>query len=655
MRIEDKMNSVASLNRSLIIIAFDESPYQKGFIHIGQKYYEDIKKVFPEIIQLQPGDIAQAIGVWGPSMLDQYQALQLNVKEIYHNPNSLQIKIETTGQISLTSREVKSRARNLIKKSTSWDGNGFLPMVCVLTSEQFNQILDNPASKLKDLFTTNNWTGIYELYQPIKNLPQRPEIWNNAEILSSIGFACEKLSEVGALPDEILRDENKKNEYLEQLKQYRKECIFLFNRCVELEPENPRYYSNLGYHHYQNVLQLKIPRGRRDGDVSKEISLALSYLDKALSFSSDRLNDLYRKGYLLASILPDQLQYGGSSKNINLSSDEARKQGIACLEQLIRNWETMPENDARKKRFRKEYIKSLYNLGQAYYELVRNPWDEITIVLKLKTAQPVSEEYLRRDIEYAQKAWHYFYKCWLVDRSDQSPQLDENNLHTTPSSGEEEGVNRLYWLGKVAFLQHWILSHYGMKDTQKSLPYAEKAVKFLQAALDLPWSPKSSNQRKDFIVELLGRVYLALEQPQKTVQLFEGSFKNKPVRDAYIQNTYAMGLILTGNYEKAARMLDEAKQNRFNLDRWTTTLLQGCNALYSKNFDLAKEIFENILQSENNAGKLVSAYAWVGLAFVAYHDQDIQQAIQNLEKALYFNPYHLGIRHKMIEWKKQST
>lgn len=649
------MNTTPSQNRSLIIIAFDESPYQKGSIYIGQKYYEYAKTIFPEISRLQPGDISQVIGIWGPSTLDQRQALLLKVKEIYHNPDSLQLTMEKAGQISLTSREVKLRVRNVIRKSTSWDGNGYLPLICVLTSEQINQILDHRTTQLKELFAANNWAGIYELYQPIEKLPQQPEIWNDAGTLSSLGFACEKLSEVGALPEEISRDEKKKKEYLKQLAQYREECRTLFKRCVELEPENPRHYSNLGYHHYQNVLQLKTPRGRRDGDVKEEIFLALEYLNKALSFSSERLNDLYRKGYLLASILPNQQQYGGDVKELHLSPDQARRQGIACLEKLIGYWEALPEGDERKKRFRKEYIKSLYNVGQAYYELVWNRWDEVTIVLKLKTNQPVSDEVLSRDLANAQKAWDYLYKCWQADRSSQNLRLDENNLRATPPGGEEEGVYRLYWLGKVAFLQYWILSHYGTRETPKALPYAEKAVKFLQAALDLPWSPKASNQRKDFIVELLGRVYLAMGQPQKTVQLFEGTFKNRLARDAYIQNTYAMGLILTGNHEKAARILEETRQNRFNLDRWATTLLQGCNALYAKNFDEAKEIFENILQPENNVGKLVSAHAWVGLAFVAYANQDIEQAIENLKEALNLNPYHLGVLHQKIEWEKETT
>lgn len=116
-----------------------------------------------------------------------------------------------------------------------------------------------------------------------------------------------------------------------------------------------------------------------------------------------------------------------------------------------------------------------------------------------------------------------------------------------------------------------------------------------------------------------------------------------------------MGLILTGNHGKAVSMLEEARKNCFNLDRWTTTLLLGCNALYSNNFDREKEIFKNILQDEKDTGKLASAYTWGGLAFVAYHDQDIQQAIRNLKYAQNFNPYHSGIHHKIIEWEKQIT
>lgn len=645
------MDSATSPNRALIIVAFDEIPYQRGFFQVSQKYFDDVKRLFPEITELKTHEVSRIIGIFGPSKFDDYKALQLKVKEITQSSSSLQIKMEKEGETSLTSKEVKTQVRSAVRKSTSWDGNGFLPLVCVLQEEKIQQMLDGRLNQLKELLSANDWKGIYNLYQPVENLRHKPEIWNNAEILSTIGFACQKLSEVAEIPREISQDYPKKREYLNQLKKYRRECQTLYQRCVELEPENPRHYSNLGYHHYQNVIQLKTPRGRRDGDIPEEAEQALKYLDKALSFSEDRLNDLYRKGYLLASILPTQLTYGGSVSRLNLTAEQAREQGIACLEKLIEYWNELPDEEEKKKRFRKEYIKSLYNLGQAYYARVRNPWDEISVVLKLKLGQPLPDGNLRRDLENAQKAWDTLYQCWQADQPNPERRLDESNLRATPAAGVEEGVFRLYWLGKAAFLKYWILSYYGMSKSPKALPYAEKAMKFLQAALDLPWSSKSANQRKDFVVELLARIHLALGEPQKAVQLLEG--KIKTMRDPYILNTYAMALTLTGNYKKAGEILEDNRKNQNNRDHWTSTMLLGCNHLLDEKYDEAKKIFTDLTENSNNKIKL--AYCWVGLAFVAFQSQDVKSAIQKLQKAVDINPYHLGLRQTLMEWKRQRS
>lgn len=645
------------MNVALVLVAFDEKPYLNGYLKVGQKYLNDVTQFFPQIASLQIDSVTDMIGIYGPAGFDQKKAVRLKLTKIQQTNDQIQLWFTRLQETNLTSQEIKTRLRKWMRNAHSWDGKGFLPMIFVLPAEQLDSILHQHnhdihgiKEKIKNLKQKYDWEGIYKLVEPFENLPNQPELWNDAEVLSELGFACSKLSELSKIELDMLRDEQKKKQILEQKAYFRRHCQKLFNRCIELHPNNPSYSSSLAYFHYKNTQELTQRSGRRDGNVLEEAKLAIQLFDKALAINPSRINDLYRKGFLLTQTIPNQMLFGKQKESTNEDrralAEQSRLKGIECFESVIKIWEDL-RNEETKKRYRKEYIKSIYYTGQTYYDLMYNVWDEAVYLYRLKSNQPPSDGHNPQDLERANKAWDYFYKCWQVDRSSNKV-LSEQNLKDTPLAGIEEGVHRLYWLGKAAFAQYWVISRYGLYDDPKAVPFRERAIKFLQAALDLPYSHDAQNQRKDYIVELMARVLISQDQPQQAVKLIENKFKN--VRDVYIQHTYALALILTGNYSKAHQLLEEAANNKYNPDTYTTALLMGCNYLYQGNLAQAKTAFTRGQKIAEQQGKVRIEHLLIGLALVAHQSTDTNRADELFYQASLLNP-SLPIKGIPERWK----
>jgi len=638
------------MSKVLLIKVFDGGDYAKGQTFLSNKYFLEMQKMFPEISNLGVEKIEDAIGIYARKDNYQLPAKKLKITALRVVNNSVNLNFTVEADLKQSAEKILKSTANLLKKSGQWDGNGFLPLWCLLTAEQAAAVL-KPGFDLAEFEQRNDWLSIYKKFDPIADLRQKfPEVWQDDETLSTIGFACGKLAETSGFPKEIWKDEQKKKDFLHQQARYRKETEMLRKRCIELSPKNASYLSNLAYFHYQNVHELTQPRGRRDGNLRQEIDQALDYVDQTLAIDPNRLNDLYRKGYLLVDILPKQILFGpptGEEDERPALANKTRMQGIETLQRVVNIWEGLPEDHYDKKRRRKEYIKALYHLGQSYCELIRNVWDEAIYVLSLKDGVSTKPGHIPADWTNANKAWEYLHKCWQLDGTAGNVPA-ETALNKTSPVGAVEGVFRLYWLGKVAFVQYWITSGYGQQDIPESIPYRDKAEKFLQAALELSWSPEAQNQRKDFIAELLARLYISQGQYDKAVGVIERHTGQK--RDAYIEHTLALALIKQEKYSRAQQILQSALENRSNKDLWTAHLLKGCSYMEEGKLDQARSEFEEAKKlGKSNVDSLL-----IGLAFISYKSQDRPKAIEYLQEAQAINRYRLAIQTRLESWKNQE-
>ena len=522
--------------------------------------------------------------------------------------------------------------------------------------------------QLKKLKSKNDWLGIHRKFQPITELPQNDLIWSNSKILSDIGFACAKLAETGSREILAARDQNQKDNFLKQQAEYRKHTMLIRKRCIEVSPKNAGYRSDLAYTHYQNIHELTQPRGRRDGNLRKEIENFLETVDKTLDIQPNRVQDLYRKGRILTDTLPKQILWSRSYEDYgdfiekSQRANELHKRGIRTLLDAKESWESLWDESLRK-RHRKDYIKSLYLLSQAYYKKIKQDWDESVFTLNLRDDVPLDQQIdiNQIDKQNIDEAIRIIKKCC---ETDCPPELrrcirhKQQNLEKIAShNGIEEGTHKLYWIGKLFLAKYWIFSGSGLKETANAIEAREIAERYLQAALKCEWSPQNANQHKLFIAERLARIFISKGNYNEAISIVEEHTQKLKLEraDPYVLHTCALALLKSGRVSTAQKVLDIAAKSERNMDIGSTRFLTGCTHLEENQIEDAKKQFDFAHQEASRIGKKNIDSILIGEAFIAYKSGDVSKALRFLEEAKRLNPNRISIDERIRKWRQSET
>ena len=522
--------------------------------------------------------------------------------------------------------------------------------------------------QLKRLKSKNDWLGIYRKFQPITELSQNDLIWNNSKILSDIGFACAKLAETGPKELSSFRDQNRKNDFLKQQAEYRKHAVLTRKRCIEINPRNAGYRSDLAYTYYQNINELIQPRGRRDGNLRKEAEDFLKTIDKTLDLQPNRVQDLYRKGRILTDVLPNQILWSRSYEDYgdftekSKKTDELREQGICALLAAKELWENLRDESLRK-RHRKDYIKSLYLLSQTYYNKIKQDWDESVFTLNLRHDVPSNQQVAvnRIDEQNIDRAILMIKGCCETDCPPglrQNVKQTQQNLEKLAScNGVEEGTYKLYWIGKFFFAKYWILSGNGLKETPDAIKAREIAERYLQASLKCQWSPQMANQHKLFIVERLARIFISKGDYNQAASIIEENTQNLRLEyaDSYVLHTCALALLKSGRISASQKVLDIAAKSKGNRHIWSTRFLMGCTYLEENEIEDAKKQFDLAHQETSRVGKKNIDSLLIAKAFIAYKSGDVPGALKFLEEAQRLNPYRVSIGERIRKWQQSKV
>lgn len=640
----------------LLIRFFDDQSITSGVIEFQKNFLSEIKEFYPSINELSANLIAGAIGVLAKKASDSEPARQLNIRSFVYSPTKLRIEFVVDSQLKITSGSFKKRTWAVLAGAGLAKKDQFLPLCVVLTSEQFDAI-NNPPQKsprkvddpllqeLLQMKKEGQWLSIMNKFSPIDSLSKNhPRVWNDAKLVSEIGFALGKLAETS--PRDIPRDEPARTNFLRQQDKYRTLTQIIRKRCIELRPDTPSYYSDLAYLHYLNAIEISLPRGRK-GKVTAEVNEAIANIDKALSLDSNRLKDLYRKGYLLTHILPKQIIFGGQDRDSDFQtrSSEAEVQkanGIEAFLKVISIWESLPAGDFKKVRFRSDYLKTLYSLGDTYHDSIFTKWDEALFALDLRedvapTDRPV---FYQKDLEKLDKSWDCFHKCWQLTRTDPS------------SNSVVDDVYLLYSMGKVLLSKYWLLSGEGQVNSPDVLEILSRSIRALEKALETPWSQQNQTQKKDFIAERLARAYIAKGEPQRAITIIN---KHRGKRlDAYIANTLALALHSCNKHNEAREVLRDAINNKGNKEIWLSHFLMGCSYLKEGNSKKASEVLEVSRAEAQKVGKDNVDGLLVGQAFCAYKSNELVPAIGFLQEAVTMNPYRYSVQRRLEKWKAEA-
>jgi len=538
----------------LIVGFFNEDEVKGKRKYFSERYVTTVKNAFSNYLDLNNGNIERAIGYYMGKQNSEKPCFLMDITNIRANEKSIIINFQKGQELPNTSEEI---SREIYKKSwqLGWTDKetGYFPLVLILDKNTFDSIrkcsanirkLTDIGERVKELKKKNQWKEICKLYEPLENIHNKPEIWDNPVELYDIGYACSKM---GELKNGLERDPN----HLKEIKRYRDLSLKIYKRCYELNPKDYRYASSVAYRYYQNVNELTKPKGRRDGIAIEEIKNAHAWFDISLELYPESIKDNYRKGKMILDKQIDIMRYSG----MDLTSedfkgiDNLKGQAIKCLNKVIESYELITDGE-KKNYYRNEYIKSLYTLAKFYIDEVNLNWDEyLCRRIGNKPYLPFfsKEEYL----DYGKSLLAKCYK--EVTDLDVDDELDIKLLFAKSKKAKIPPIDLVYSLGKVYSRIYFIKSV--KKDKSDNEVYRSYAYKFLNGAIALRDEFKKQGirfKRTDYIDYSLANLNIIDGKYIEAIKM------TNMCRDDYIKNTYAAALILSNdknNIKESIRVL----------------------------------------------------------------------------------------------------
>jgi hypothetical protein len=605
----------------LLIRFFDENELNtKVFKRFGEKYYSPIKQANDNLTSLSLDNIEGAIAIFARK--EQQDHLGWKVTNILINNNSITISIQPEQQMDITSGELQRCLYGLLRrKGIINNGNPNTPFLVILDGQDMEYLNRNitkinnaknlgDLTSLDNLFNNDQWDAVLNFFGPIDKLKEdHAFVWSDDDIISKLAFAASKCCVAGMIPRELKDDRRKLESFLNEKTMKRNQAEALFKRCIELDTNNAKYYSNLGYFYYQNILELTMPNGRRDSNINEEIDKAIMYFDQALSLNDKRIKDYYRKGYLLAAKLPQQLRFGSKDVEKDEIDADCRQniiEGINCFNKVIELWEKLDEvnlNEKREKdRCYKEYIKSLYTRGKAYEDLFYNYWNEVLYKTLINDKENLFNEPLnisKKHIDYLKEARTSFEKCWICEYDSEQglDNIELDKVNKVCTGWVEEASDKLYRLGSTYFNIYWTIKNDKKYSEGKAQEYLDKAIEFFNKAKSVKILNNPMLKRK-YITEKLARVYITKGNYIEAIK----ELKNVRLgpSDHYIINTLSLAYYLNKNYNECVFELEPIAKEKRNKVQLYSKLMLGLSYYKLDKRDKASKLFDEIDKNIHN-------------------------------------------------------
>ncbi|MDH7605849.1 MAG: hypothetical protein QHH13_13180, partial [Melioribacter sp.] len=336
--------------------------------------------------------------------------------------------------------------------------------------------------------------------------------------------------------------------FIKEKKYFRELTIKLRKRIIELEPNNAAYYSNLAYTYYQSVNELTKPNSRKDGDIIEDAENAIKYIDLSLKYNPGRITDLYRKAMLISNIYGKYIffnNYSDEQFQEKLTSyTYAIKEGILNFQKIEAIYESFI-NEEQKNRYKKIYIKTLYNLAQKFLTLARTNVNLYSLIF-INKENLLNEQKEKDTINYLQLANKYIDKCIKEDYNKKKIETETealvecNNFTIAVYKSYLKGIINLYL--------------YAITNNNE---YEVEAKKFLYIANEINFPFEMQNQNKLFILEKLALLSLIKKNYEQPIKMLEPIYRKKYNFPVYAAYTLAISFIYKNEPSKANEIIEK--------------------------------------------------------------------------------------------------
>ncbi len=488
------------------------------------------------------------------------KALALSMESFELEKDSLTLHLGAAKKLSVKSASVGGEIYRGSVQNGCLGDKGHAPLLYFMTRENFAALCkrlkkDGQAQKLMD---SSDYKAVCMLYAPLSKAKANPDVWNNPDALYNLGLACSKL----AVTLLIKASETKK---LKEAAQYRSYCVVFLQRGAELEPDNARCATALGYRYYSNVHELMRQGERRDQDLGEQIDSANEWLSRALEIYPQSIRNNYRKGKLIIEKQAPYLLFGKRAFGAREAEllREIREVGEEHLATSVALYEALDSEEERQKN-RREYAKALFVLGGYYLDDAYLPVHDYYLRIIAGVKEPCRVQTISKlDL---QSAVELLEKCYAAETDLPLEKTDAKELSALQKEWTRAPSEKLYRLG---------CAHSGMAFVARALgqdakPHAMKAVQYLEAAKRVTESYTDRKHNTWHISEKIAWTYIYMGQYEHAAKLLQRASLG------YIVNTYAFALMLLGTpdaFEKARLKLQGAARDRRNLASGLSSLL----------------------------------------------------------------------------------
>ncbi|MCX8057285.1 MAG: hypothetical protein N3F03_06750 [Ignavibacteria bacterium] len=550
----------------VIISVFDQRFFNNSRLFWNNSISQNLRKFLPKeenlINNIKSGYLYLIDRKPNNQVLNKTYSLQ--IKSIKVTTNYISIDFEKVTEIDINPAVLKLASRKYLKDKFDIDKNEITPFLIFAERKEFENILKQNKTKLEieNYFLNKNWDGIKKIIHSPEKL-KSTDLWNDPPTLWKISFALSKLSECSINLKKSFKSNEEIKKFLSEKKFLRNFNELILNRCIELDPQNPTYYSSLSYFYYQSALELNFPGGRRDENFYEVIDKALINIENAIEIDFKRPNDHFRKGYILSNLLASRVRFNPNKEkipskfsNLNLIIEES----IQSYNRVINIFESSNSNEEIRKIYFNTYLKTLYNLAALYEENIITKSEKYILILN-KIFPNINFESVLNWKEYKIKklttALEFIIKClrWI------------NKKYY--SEEEEPNVIRLIEIEDSLNQQPLIQTHY--KSHQLAKIYFKLYL--------ITTEKKYLNDAKNILL--------------KTLQLKRTTFQDK----LYLQNLLATIYILEDKYQLAINSLKNISQIKSLPDYIKITL--SIAYLLNKDFKNAIELLETLYQKSN--------------------------------------------------------
>lgn len=552
-----------------LIATTNKSYIQKGNLYWGENYIQGLKKFikFPE-----KNPVIQSGIIYFIKTNDNFQSdfdnrtIEIAINKIEINEKFISIKFNLTKTLEHSSELIRTILRKYLRMVFQIDSNEPLPYLVIIPEEEFNSYLQSEIinTNIEINFKKNNWDEIVKYFGPLEKLDQS-EYWNNLKLLNRLGFALTKLSECNIKIKKDFKDKAQLNKFLEQKRYYRKFAEKVLLRCIELDVNNPSSYSSIAYFHYKNVLELNQPGNRKDGNIYIESKKFLNHIENALELDFTKINDHYRKGYLLTSIILPRIKYSKNKENLPENFQNPRsifEEGLNSYKRVISIFESGNLDEELKKRYFSTYLKTLYDLSDIYLENTYTKIEKIYRIYNLiypEYACDPAENNWEFKLKNLEEARQFIEKLirWVKNKfitSKEEPDILKI-IDYEDSLREEPIINtqlKAYKLGKIHY------NTFLVNNSKENLLMAKKlTLKSLQLK-------HKTDGKIDYIHNQLAQILLMEGKFEEAKEIIFGISRTDKLSD-YILITLLHITLCMKNYPEAKKIILKLKEKENNL------------------------------------------------------------------------------------------